>query len=175
MYRRQFIQSRVPAGFLRPRVTIEQIFDIPHLAASTQANTSRWLTFSCHVERQHGINDRNLFGVNTVQTKIDDLPNESANPEPSLWRRALRYASGILSFVWTGYFLNTALHRWARWQSMKEYFGPVYPRELESTVHAIKAALDWRIPFIVACLPSLVFLLWLTVRQFRARNRNIPE
>ena len=110
-----------------------------------------------------------------MRTKNEVSPKESPRSEPPFWRRGVRYASGVLLFAWTGYFLNTALHRWARWQVMKEYFGPVYPRELESTVHAIKAALDWRIPLIVACLPSLVFFLWLTVRRFRARSRNTPE
>lgn len=115
------------------------------------------------------------IGANTMQTRIDNSPNESIQPESTSWRRTVRYAVGFLSVVWTGYFVNTTIHRWARYQLMKEYFGPVYPRELESTVHAIKAALDWRIPLIVAFLPWLALSLWLAIRHLKTRSRRDPE
>ena len=74
------------------------------------------------------------------------------------------YVAGTLSILWTGYFLYAAFRLYGRWQFMREYFGPVYPRELEPTVHAVMAALDWRVPLCMAGLPLLVFIAWRTYR-----------
>ena len=80
------------------------------------------------------------------------------------------FVAGALSILWTGYFLYAALRLYGRWQFMREYFGPVYPRELEPTVHAIMAALDWRVPLGMAGLPFVVFVALRAYRVIMSRS-----
>ena len=95
------------------------------------------------------------------------------------WRRTMPYVAGALSILWTGYFLYAAFRLYGRWQLVREYFGPVYPRELETTVHAAMAALDWRVPLGIAGLPLVAFIVWRTYRfvlsrHYRGLNDHTP-
>lgn len=87
------------------------------------------------------------------------------------------YVAGALSILWTGYFLYAAFRLYGRWHLMREYFGPFYPREQEPTVHAVMAALDWRVPLGMASLPLVAFMAWRVYRfvlsqHYRGRNKH---
>lgn len=86
------------------------------------------------------------------------------------------YVAGALSILWTGYFLYAAFRLYGRWHLMREHFGPFYPRELEPTVHAVMAALDWRVPLGMASLPLVLFIAWHAYRVFFSRRyRSLNE
>ena len=93
------------------------------------------------------------------------------------WRPTMPFVAGTLSVLWTGYFLYTAFRLYGRWQLMREYFGPFYPRELEPLVHAVMTALDWRLPLGMASLPLVAFITWRAYRfvlsqHYRGRNKH---
>ena len=106
----------------------------------------------------------------TMCTELNDSRIEPTLQISPRLRCAAPYVTGGLSILWTGYFLYTAFRLYGRLQFMREYFGPVYPRELEPTVHAITATLDWRVPLGIAGLPLLVFIVRRAYRVIMSRS-----
>lgn len=111
-----------------------------------------------------------IWAIAIMRTKYNEPPEKLAHTAPRGWRRVVPWAVGVL---WMVLFLYVAFRRYGRWQLMREYFGPFYPRELEPNVHAVIAALDWRVPLIIAGLPLMVLVV---LRSCRAiSKRKLPD
>ena len=110
-----------------------------------------------------------LFSAESMRNKLDDSPSKPSLAARPRWRRAVPCVAAFLSVGWTGYFLYAAFRLYGRWQFMREYFGPFYPRDLEPTVHAIMERLDWRIPLGMAGLPLVALIVWRVSRFVTTR------